>query len=119
MYNSYPTKTDVNIMSAGPNLEWSLIIQSRAVPKKCQEFLEKLGWLVSINHPDTGETLFQKPPPGNSSDEVKREWNYDLRTGYWHWYEAMSYEFGKFMGIDTDTGGGLGFAGSASGGREA
>jgi len=76
------------------------------VPMKCEAFLEKLGWMRStVYHPDTGEAMFHKPPPVDCSDENRKNWNHELAFSHWRWYEAMAYEFGKFMGIDEDTGG--------------
>ncbi len=58
-----------------------------------------------MTHPDTGEMLFHKSAPDSATDEERRGWNYELSNNYWHWYEAMAYEFSKFMGIEEDTGG--------------
>lgn len=108
MYSSFPSPTLVNISGQGNMINMDVNFPIHTVPEKCLNFLQKLGWEVATSHPDTKESLFQKNPPKGSSDEIKKEWNYDLQHCYWHWYEAMAYEFGKFMGIDEDTGGGIG-----------
>ncbi len=103
MYSGFPIKSDVSVALMGQGIEFQFVSPASRVPTKCQDFLDKLGWTPNTQHPDTGETLFQKLPPQNCTDEVRNDWNHDLQYSYWHWYEAMAYEFGKFMGIDEDT----------------
>ncbi|KKM82564.1 hypothetical protein LCGC14_1318260 [marine sediment metagenome] len=107
MYTSYPNRTEINLgVGTEPgSVKVEINLQPANVPDKCRVFIEKLGWMQQINHPDTGEKLFHKPPPTDASDEEKGKWNYELVQGYWHWYEAVAYEFSKFMGIEEDTGG--------------
>ena len=106
MYQNYPNQLEINVSpSTAGQVQFNLLHQSSNVPEKCRKFIEKLGWMMQNTHPDTGEQLFHKPPPNGSLDDERKNWNHDLQYGHWHWYEAMAYEFGKFMGIDEDTGG--------------
>ena len=59
---------------------------------------------MASSHPDTCETLFQKHAPDGANDEERSKWNYELANGYWFWYEAIAYEFSKFMSIGDDSG---------------
>lgn len=110
MYSNYPNPTDVQLMNGSEvgSVKAILTIQPVNVPAKCADFLMKLGWSQFSTHPDTNEQLFHKPPPNETNDEEKKAWNYELQYSYWHWYEAMAYEFSKFMSIDEDTGGASG-----------
>lgn len=110
MYSNYPNATDVQMQTANEmgSVKAVLSHNTANVPGKCEDFLLKLGWSHHMSHPDTSERLYHKPPPNEATEDEKKAWNYDLQYAYWHWYEAMAYEFGKFMGIDTDTGGEVG-----------
>ncbi len=107
MYSNYPSPTDVQLMNGSEigSVKAVLTHQPVNVPGKCEDFLLKLGWSLYMTQPDTGEQLYHKPPPNDCTEDEKKNWNYDLQNAYWHWYEAMAYEFSKFMGIDDDTGG--------------
>ncbi len=106
MYTSFPISTDVSVQVGGMNdIKMSLVHPVSTVPTKPREFLEKLGWSMASSHPDTGEMLYQKHAPDGANDEERKAWNYELASGYWFWYEAIAYEFSKFMSIEEDTGG--------------
>ena len=88
-----------NDNNLGFNLEW----QPRDVPDSQLEFLDRLGWQVTMRHPDTNEQMFRKPCPSSATQEVRAAWPYELGSGYWYWYEAVAYEFTKFMTIGDDS----------------
>lgn len=99
-----PHKIDTTPTVQGNNLSFDVNVPKQEVPHKQRVFIEKLGWAGGYWHPDTGEELFQKHPPSNCTDEVRNSWASDLNYNYWHWYEAVAYEFTKFMGIEDDSG---------------
>lgn len=58
----------------------------------------KLGWLHAGSHPDTFEPLYTKEDKGmlNGSEQ-------NLTDGlYYRWYEAIAYEYAKFIYIGLD-----------------
>lgn len=105
MFTSQPRETTTVMAVSDLNkLEVELNHQNHEVPDKQRAFLAKMGWQVTMNHPDTNEELFRKPPPVDASDFVRNNWDWELGQGYWYWYEAVAYEFTKFIGIDDDSG---------------
>lgn len=104
MYTQQPYGVMTSPVVNGSDLRFDVKHQNREVPEKQKEFLEKLGWVNAGYHPDTNEELFRKPCPNGALDEVRSKWCYELGTGYWHWYEAVAYEFTKFIGIGDDSG---------------
>ncbi len=105
MLNNYPTSPEVRCTPGGtPNgMQFEITMPQVCVPAKCEQLLFKLGWTVRTSNPDTQEMLYYKCPPNDATDEIKKGWDFDLQNGYWHWYEAMAYEFGKFMSIGDDS----------------
>ncbi len=86
----------------GASLSVDLEREPHSVPGKVDILLTKFGWMHSETDPNTKEPLFQKRPPDAAPDNVKASWDSDLQNCHWRWYEAMAYEFGKFMSIDDD-----------------
>ena len=106
MYTQQPQPTSTQPIIDGMNsMSFSINFQIREVPDKMDDFLQKTGWMSCGAHPDTREKLYRKPCPDNATDEIQKEWPYELGSGYWHWYEAVAYEFGKFMTIGDDVNG--------------
>lgn len=108
MYKNWPTKDQLRVsMNQGgiPNegsFQVDLERESMDVPAKVEILLIRFGWEHSQQCPNTNEQLFQKKPNKDATDEAKAAWDFDLQNGHWYWYEAMAYEFGKFISIDTD-----------------
>ena len=108
MLNNFPTSPEIKVLPSNQmagelNVRFELTMPPVTVPNKCEGLIFKLGWTERSRDPDTTEPLYYKPPPSDATDEVKKAWDYDLQNGYWHWYEAMAYEFGKFMSIGDDS----------------
>lgn len=107
MYTNWPDedKIRMSINDSGMNgagLSVNLEREPHSVPGKVETLLHKLGWEHSQTDPNTKEMLWHKMPPPGATDEVKSKWDNDLQNCHWFWYEAMSYEFGKFMSIGDD-----------------
>jgi len=107
MYNGWPNEDQIrmSINDSGVNgagLSVDLERDPHKVPGKVQALLTRFGWTNSETDPNTKEILFQKRPPNDAPDNVKSSWDADLQNCHWRWYEAMAYEFGKFMSIDDD-----------------
>lgn len=64
-------------------------VQTQGCPAKVMAFLYDLGWSQSATHPDTSEPLWQKHGEP------------DTDGMYYKWYEAVSYEFYKFVTLST------------------
>ncbi len=109
MLNNFPTSPEIKITSVGSgplselNVRFDISMPPVTVPNTCEQLLFQLGWTQRTCDPDTQESLYYKPSPDDATAEVRKGWDYDLQNGYWHWYEAMSYEFGKFMSIGDDS----------------
>ncbi len=105
MLNNFPVAPEIKWIAGNLPSEMRLEIAMPqvTVPNKCEDLIFKLGWLTRTSDPDTQETLYYKPPPQDAEEKVRQGWDYDLQNGYWHWYEAMAYEFGKFMSIGDDS----------------
>jgi len=98
MYNQqYPTATAVlpNIMGNG--VEMQLNYAMHKVPMRVEKLLSNLGWQDRGMDPDTQEKLFHKTTSGMGGD-----FDPELDSCSWRWYEAMAYEFGKFIDIGMD-----------------
>lgn len=109
MYNGWPNEDQIrmSINDSGVNgagLSVDLERTPHTVPDKAETLLMKFGWVYSETCPNTKEHLFQKRPPTDAPDTVKSSWDNDLQNCHWRWYEAMAYEFGKFMSIGDDAG---------------
>ncbi len=105
MLNNFPISPEIKCITGGtPNgVQFEILMPPVTVPNKCEQLLFTLGWTVRASDPDTTEVLYYKPPPSDATKEVTQGWDFDLQNGYWHWYEAMAYEFGKFMSIGDDS----------------
>jgi hypothetical protein len=127
MYNGWPNEDQVRVNLTNPNgavnsgsFDINLEREPHRVPAKVQTLLTRFGWTTSETCPNTKEVLFQKDPPNDAPDNVKSAWDSDLQNCHWRWYEAMAYEFGKFMSIGDDAdwnksqGSGVGSANQAS-----
>jgi len=104
MYTQQPTIATTTPIVNGSELSFTFNQQNREVPLTQEAFLIKLGWETAGYHPDTHEELFRKPCPNGALDEVRKNWCFQLASGYWHWYEAVAYEFSKFISIGDDSG---------------
>ena len=102
MFNQLPRGTETTPVVNGNDLQFDIQHQSREVPETQKDFLDRLGWTSAGYHPDTMEELFRKQPPADCSEGKRRAWDNELMTGYWYWYEAVAYEFTKFMTIGDD-----------------
>lgn len=103
MYTIGPWKTEAKPeVRNDNNLGFSIEFQNSEVPLSQFRFLTMMGWQEVMRHPDTGEALYNKPPPLNCTDEVRNAWDHELVSCYWHWYEAVAYEFTKFLSIGED-----------------
>lgn len=108
MYRNWPSEDRIrmSVNDSGINgaaLSVDMERDEHSVPGKVEKFLVRLGWSHVLICPNTKEQLWQKSPPDDAPDHVKTNWDSDLQNCHWYWYEAMSYEFGKFMSIGTDT----------------
>ena len=107
MYKNWPSEDQIRLSHNdngvnGAMLSVDLEREPHSVPGKVEDLLMKFGWEHSQFCPNSKEQLFQKKPPTDAPDNIKAAWDNDLQTAHWYWYEAMSYEFGKFMSIGTD-----------------
>ena len=103
MYMSQPMPDTLEPEVTNDNqLSFRIDKQNIDVPAHVDHTLFKLGWEVSTYHPETNETLYRKQPPVSCTAEVRAKWHHDLQFGHWYWYEAMSYEFAKFINIGED-----------------
>lgn len=108
MYNNWPNEDVARIsmnQSGIPNegsFRVDLERSKMSVPAKVEILLTKFGWEASQSCPNTKEQLFQKKPPTDATDETKTAWDWELQNSHWFWYEAMAYEFGKFISIGTE-----------------
>lgn len=110
MYRDWPSEDQVRIIQNGsdgavnstPGFSINIEREPMAVPGKVEMLLTRFGWTHSQMCPNTKEQLWQKNPPTDSTEEVKKAWDNDLQNCHWYWYEAMAYEFGKFIGIGDD-----------------
>lgn len=104
MFVQVPRKAEVNPEVDGmSSLTFAINHQTQEVPAKMVDFLDRMGWATTNNHPESGEWLFHKYPPNGCTDEVRKQWDNELQSGYWFWYEAVAYEFTKFMTIGEDS----------------
>ncbi len=98
MFKQFPCMTEVkHIISGNGGVELQVHIAQHGVPARVEKLLSSLGWTEVGTDPDTMETLFHKENPTMGGD-----FDPDLNL-YWHWYEAMAYEFGKFIDIGMDS----------------
>ena len=107
MYNGWPSQDQIRMSNNdsginGAAFSVDLEREPHTVPGKGETLLMKFGWVHSEICPNTKEQLFQKRPPSDAPDNVKSSWDSDLQSCHWRWYEAMAYEFGKFMSIGDD-----------------
>ena len=108
MYRDWPSLDVVRISPSNdstPNstgFQIELEREPMSVPGKIEQLLTKFGWEHSQICPNTKEQLWQKNPLDSHTDEMKAAWDNDLQNCHWYWYEAMAYEFGKFIGIGDD-----------------
>lgn len=104
MYMSTPIETQTEpAVDHESKLSFKLLKQNVDVPEHIDKTLSQFGWTHASYHPDTQEELFRKPPPDDCTDERRNKWPHDLQWGHWHWYEAMAYEFGKFITIEDES----------------
>ncbi len=96
MQAQYPTATSVNVNASGNGIDMSLTFGRHEAPERVVKLLNNLGWTSCGNDPDTQEPLYNKSNPGMGGD-----YDNDLSKS-WRWYEAMAYEFGKFIDIGMD-----------------
>jgi len=98
MYNQqFPMETTVQPKLMGNQVEMELNFCMHKVPERVKKLLSNLGWLERGTDPDTNEALFHKISAGMGGD-----FDPDLDACSWRWYEAMAYEFGKFIDIGMD-----------------
>lgn len=72
-------------------------IDDQACPGVILDFLKKHGWELMMNHPDTGDPLFQKNDKGVRTEGAEPT---DLTEGfYFFWYEAIAWEHYKLINI--------------------
>jgi hypothetical protein len=88
-YNQYPERTEVSFQL--PDYVYTMPVEYTAhdTPPKIEKFLHDCGWSYAMNDPNTMEVLYQK--------HVEM----DAGTLYYRWYEAMAYEFWKFLTISS------------------
>lgn len=92
MYDQqFPSKTSVI------GIEMELDSSVHKVPNRVKRLLGNLGWKERGLDPDTREQLYHKDNPSMGGD-----FDPDLDACSWRWYEAMAYEFGKFINIGMD-----------------
>lgn len=88
-YNQYPDK-DQMMLSTSDN---KITIEPNRIPHDCPDqinaFLLNCGWVCSHYDPNTHEPLFQK------ANELAAQ------SMYYRWYEAMAYEFWRFVTLNT------------------
>lgn len=95
VYTQYPSATEVKpqVTPDARAVEMQIDFATHKVPERVLKLLKNLGWTEVGSDPDTGEDLFHKENPSMGGD-----YDPDLNL-YWRWYEAMAYEFGKFIDI--------------------
>ena len=93
-------KPDFKVDSfSGATLEINSNTEDQTCPAVITEFLNKMDWIVTCQHPDTHEPLFTKADMG-MRPLVDAEKKVDLTEGmYFRWYEAVAYEHAKMMSI--------------------
>lgn len=97
MFKHFPSMTEVKPVLNGTNaVEMQIQFDQHGVPTRVEKLLTNLGWTFVANDPDTTEKLFHKENANMGGD-----YDPDL-DNYWRWYEAMAYEFGKFIDIGMD-----------------
>ncbi len=98
MYNQqFPPETTVMPQVMGNGVEMKINAPMHKVPERVKKLLSNLGWMERGTDADTTEALFHKTTSGMGGD-----FDPDLDACSWRWYEAMAYEFGKFIDIGMD-----------------
>lgn len=87
-FDNFPGKTFTTATVSGSQLNLDINFEGQSVPPNIHQALtEKLGWAQWGTCPDTNQPIYRK---NNSS------------LHYFYWYEAMAYEFYRFMNIGED-----------------
>lgn len=98
MYQSWPVCSEVKPEVTHDNqFGMKLEIGKHVCPDRISKLLVTLGWESTMNDPDTDEMLWQKKDPNMTTD-----FDPQLNSGYWFWYEAIAYEFAKMMSLGMD-----------------
>ena len=97
MFTQFPAMTEIKPSLNGDSVSMSINVAPHDAPERIVKLLSNLGWKEIGTDPDTIEPLFQKENAAMGID-----WDADLSSKYWRWYEAMAYEFGKFVNVGLD-----------------
>ena len=84
---NWPQGQELHLSTSDNKITIQPQVQQQDCPTKIEELLRNLGWVQATTHPDTFEPMWQK-----TAEE-------DTEGMYYKWYEAMAYEFYKFVTI--------------------
>ena len=96
MYRDWPDGTNIQPEVNGDGVRMGINHPVQKAPDRVVNLLSNLGWITDMSDPDTQEPLFKKMDANLGGDHDP-----DLNR-YWRWYEAMAYEFAKFVNIGLD-----------------
>lgn len=99
MYSSYPAIAEVIPIINGSQVEMSLNMAKHVTPDRIGKLLRTFGWETTVNDPNTGEMLWQKADASIGTNDHDP----NLSNGYWRWYEAVAYEFARFVNIGLES----------------
>ena len=88
-YNQYPDIGKVNFALDGYSHEMKFDVTPHSAPPQIEKTLTDMGWSLAISDPTTHEPLYTK------QDEQAADFM------YYRWYEAMAYEFWKFLTVNS------------------
>ena len=87
-YINSPWPTDISFTPNNSNGITAVVNQpDQECPQVIKNLLYELGWNASISDPNSGELLFQKTM------------EFQTEGQYFRWYEAVAWEFYKFIKI--------------------
>lgn len=90
-WTTLPMPTKVNITPCGSTYDITLDTPTEQhVPPEINKFLKEAGWEQFNFHTETREPIFEKT--------MKEPTGYEQQH-YCRWYEAMAYEFYRFLTI--------------------
>ncbi len=98
MYPQFPSTVTVQPLLNGNQISMDVLTPQQTEPERVIKLLSNLGWKEIGTDPNNGEGLYQKEDPNMGVGH-----DADLTTKYWRWYEAMAYEFAKFVNVGLDS----------------
>lgn len=88
-YNQYPSKDEITVSVTDNKITLDQLNTCHDCPDKIEEFLRSCGWENQMFDPNNQEPLFVK------TDQP------DTQHMSYRWYEAMSYEFWRFITLNS------------------